>query len=125
MTTDVGVLLDAVRLSMSVEEARARVAAHNIAMANVPGSRSMRLELGDAMQALQLAHGDASAFKQALHTLQAMDLSAQVMPHRDAAPVALDSEVADLSAASGRYQALADSVSRQFALMQLAMRGGR
>ncbi|MDZ4298832.1 MAG: hypothetical protein U0998_00535 [Moraxellaceae bacterium] len=125
MTTDIGLMLDAVRLSMGVEEARARVAAHNIAMANVPGSRPMRLELGDAMQALRLAHGDTSAFEQALQSLQKMDLSMQVMPRHDVASVALDSEVADLSAASGRYQALADSVTRQFALMQLAMRGGR
>lgn len=125
MSTDMGLMLDAVRLSMGVEEARARVAAHNIAMASVPGSRAMRLELGDALQALRQAHGDPAAFAQALQALGSLDLSQQVVACRDQTAVALDSEVADLSAASGRYQAMADGVSRQFALMQLAIRGGK
>jgi hypothetical protein len=37
----------------------------------------------------------------------------------------LDSQVLEMSAASARYQALGEGVSRQFALMRLAIGGGR
>ena len=44
MAADMGLMVETVRLSMGIEEARARVAAHNIAMANVPGSQAMQRE---------------------------------------------------------------------------------
>lgn len=125
MTADMSLVVDTVRLAMSVEEARARVAAHNIAMANVPGSKAMKLDVTEAMSALRTAQSDPFAFAQELRSLQASDLSTFVQPRGVDAAVALDSEVADMSAASGRYQALADGVSRQFALMQLSIRGDR
>jgi len=57
--------------------------------------------------------------------MQDNELAPYLQRYTPSSPVALDGEVADMSAASGRYQALADGVSRQFALMQLAIRGGR
>lgn len=125
MTADMGLMVETVRLSMGIEEAKARVAAHNIAMANVPGSQAMQLDMTETIWALQLAQRDPFSFAQALRSLQLNDIASQVRLRSSNPAVALDSEVADMSAASGRYQALADGVSRQFALMQLAIRGGK
>lgn len=125
MTADMGLMVETVRLAMGIEEARARVAAHNIAMANVPGSKAMTLNVTDAVSALRAAQGDPYAFAQELRLLKAEDLDRLVQARGVNASVTLDSEVADMSAASGRYQGLADGVARQFALMQLAIRGGK
>jgi flagellar basal body rod protein FlgB len=37
--------------------------------------------------------------------------------------VSLDQQVTDMAIASGRYQALTDALSRQFALMNVALSG--
>ncbi len=125
MTADMGLMVDTVRLAMGIEEAKARVAAHNIAMASVAGNKAMQLDIAEAISALRTAQSDPFAFAQTLKSLQATDIASLVKPRSSDVTIALDSEVADMSAASGRYQALADGVSRQFALMQLAIRGGR
>lgn len=125
MSADMSLAIDTVRLAMNLEQMRAKVAAHNIAMANVPGSQAMRLDSTGALAALRATRGSPELFAQALQSLQQQDLDAYLQTQPTTTPLALDGEVAEMSAASGRYQALADGVSRQFALMQLAIRGGR
>lgn len=125
MSADMGLTIDTVHLAMSLEHARAKMAAHNIATANVPGSRATRLDVGTPLSQLRAVRGDAALFAQTLAGLRASDLQAYHQPFPIDAPLALDGEVAEMSAASGRFQALADGVSRQFALMQLAIKGGR
>jgi flagellar basal body rod protein FlgB len=120
-----GLMIDTVRLAMGVEEAKARIAAHNIAMASVPGSKAMQLNVAPSMAMLRGAQSDPFAFAQALRSLQATEISSLVQTRTSDISITLDSEVADMSAASGRYSTLAEGVSRQFALMQLAIRGGR
>lgn len=125
MSADIGLTLDAVHLAMNLEQVRARVVAHNIATANVPGSRAMRMNVGEPLGQLRAALADPALLAQTLHALKAErpQKYQQTLPLDT--PLALDDQVAEMSAASGRYQALTDGVSRQFALMQLAMRGGR
>jgi flagellar basal-body rod protein FlgB len=125
MSADMGLTIDAVHLAMSLEHTRAKMAAHNIAMANVPGSRATRLDVAMPLAQLRAARGDVALFAQALDELRASDLQAYEQMQPVDTPLALDGEVAEMSAASGRFQALADGVSRQFALMQLAIKGGR
>lgn len=125
MSADMGLTIDAVSLAMNLEHTRAKVAAHNIAMANVPGSRAARLDVAEPLAALRAVRGDASQFAQALQAMQSSGFDSYLQSYPVDAPLALDGEVAEMSAASGRYQTLADGVSRQFALMQLAIRGGR
>ncbi len=125
MAADMSLAVDAVRFAMSLEQLRAKIAAHNIAMANVPGGQTMRLSGMPALSSLRSLRQDPQLFAQALRSLQDSELTAHVQSYTPNEALALDSAVADLSAASGRYQALADGVSRQFALMQLAIRGGR
>ncbi len=125
MSADMGLAVDAVRLAMNLEQLRARVAAHNIAMANVPGATAMRVDVAGALAAARGSQHEGSLFAQNLHALARQDLD--VYLHDSASPSALtlDGEVAKMSAASGRFQALAEGVSRQFGLMQLAIKGGR
>lgn len=124
MSADMSLTVDIVRLAMGLEQARAKVAAHNIAMANVPGSKVMHLDLGGAQAALRAVSSNPELFEPTLAALQASEGSPYLQTQVPLTPLALDGEVAELSAASGRYQALADGVSRQFALMQLAIKGG-
>lgn len=125
MSADMGLAIDAVQLAMSLEHSRAKMAAHNIATANIPGSQAMRVSVDQPLAQLRSARGDATLFAQTLQSLQSSDLQAYQQAYPADATLALDGEVAELSAASGRYQALADGVSRQFGLMQLAIKGGR
>lgn len=125
MSADIGLTLDAVHLAMSLEQTRAKMAAHNIASANVPGNRAVRLNISEPLAQLRAVLTDPALFAQSLQALRESDLQQYEQPMALGAPLALDDEVAEMSAASGRYQALADGVSRQFGLMQLAMRGGR
>ncbi len=85
----------------------------------------MRLNGYEPMAALRGLHNDPELFAQSLRSLQDSELTPYLQSYTPSTPLALDGEVAQMSAASGRYQALADGVSRQFALMQLAVRGGR
>jgi flagellar basal-body rod protein FlgB len=125
MSADMGLAIDTVRIVMNLEQMRAKVAAHNIAMANVPGSQAMRLDASGALATLRASRGSPELFAQTLQSMKLQDLDAYLQTQPTTTPLALDGEVAEMSAASGRYQALADGVSRQFALMQLAIRGGR
>lgn len=125
MSADMSVAMNTLHMAMNLEQMRARVAAHNIAMANVPGSQVMRFDSVNAMAGLKSTRGDQALFAQMLSQLRAQDLNAYTQPDTSGNALSLDAEVAELSAASGQYQRLADAVSRQFALMQLAIRGGR
>lgn len=124
MTADMSLTMDTLRLAMNLEQTRARVAAHNIAMSNSPTSSVMRLDMAQAQASLRAAHESPSLFH-ALVDSQHLDGTSFLHTQTSSNPVALDDEVAEISAASGRYQRLADGVSRQFALMQLAIKGGR
>lgn len=125
MSADMGLAVDAVRLAMNLEQLRARVAAQNIAMANVPGAPAMRVDVAGALAAVRGSRGDDNLFAQNLEALARQDLDLYLHEIPTSTPLALDGEVAQMSAASGRYQALAEGVSRQFGLMQLAIKGGR
>ncbi|MDH1108441.1 hypothetical protein N5C55_22375 [Pseudomonas otitidis] len=125
MSVDTGLTVDVVRYAMGLEHLRARVAAQNIAMANVPGGKVMRLDIAGALQSLRAVRNDPALLAQGLEQASLGEASIHVQERPVEGTPALDAEVAELSAASGRYQALADGISRQYALMQLAIRGGR
>ncbi|RZU38505.1 flagellar basal body rod protein FlgB [Fluviicoccus keumensis] len=117
--------IDAVSLAMKLEEARARVAARNIALASVPGSTALRFDSLGAQKILQAALADPEGFASAVHALARQDLQGRIRQAPEPSGISLDAEVAEVSAASGRYQALADVVSRQFAIMQMAIKGAK
>lgn len=126
MINDSKLVIDVVSTVLRLEEARAQVAAKNIAMANVPGARAAHLDISPSLAHLRAAITDQQLLAESTE-LQRQQPIADLMSQDDsnAKPVSLDTEVAEISSASGRYQALADGLSRQFALMQLAIGGGK
>lgn len=125
MISDSKLVVDVVSTVLRLEEARAQVAAKNIAMANVPGARAARLDISPSLADLRAAITDQQLLAELTETQRQQPLTDLISQDGNIKPVALDAEVAEISAASGRYQALADGLSRQFALMQLAIGGGK
>ena len=123
MATDL--TTEAVRLAMGIEHLRAENASRNIAHANTPGAQATRLDFGGSLgllqQAAQAGVGDASL----LASLDSAASKPVVATSLDDAGkgIQLDSEVADMAGANLEYQALADSLSRHFGLMRLAISG--
>ncbi len=127
LITDANLLIDTVSAVMRLEEMRARSAAKNIAIANVPGAGIERFDAMLQFDRLRTAVSDSKslATEVALMSRHAESEYLHTSPTSLDTPMALDAQVLEMSAASGRYQALSEGVSRQFALMRLAISGGR
>lgn len=125
MINDASLLVDTVSAVMRLEEMRAQVAARNIAMANVPGGRAERFDAALQYNKLRSAVSEASRLAGEVASLRQLRSSDLVWSEAAGVSPSLDSQVLEMSAASARYQALGEGVSRQFALMRLAIGGGR
>lgn len=110
--------IDAVRLALGMYQLRAHVASLNIANAGTQGARAVRVDFARAQAALDGAANGADA-----PLAQAIADIAQAAPLATDAPINLDEQVADMSAAGIGYQALGEALSRQFGLMRLAVTG--
>lgn len=119
MSMNTDTTIDAVRLALGLQEARARVASLNIANAGVPDAKAVRLDFSSAQGLLaNVAAGvDPGGLSESIGTIGAAPLLAT------GNDIALDEQVADLSGASASYQALAEALNRQFGLMRLALTG--
>lgn len=115
--------IDALSAAMDIHQFRANIAAQNIAKTNVNGALVSSFDYNTFLTLLSGKEG--VELKQAVQTVQTADLNQYV--HHDVATKkpSLDELIMEVSSASGRYQQLADGVSRQFGLMQLAIKGGR
>lgn len=115
-------LVDAVALAMDVSQSRATAASHNVAYANVPGARVQRADFARAQGLLtDVAQGETGSVT-AMQAQRAEGISV-VDAGDTGGDVSLDDEVVRLAEASGRYQALTDTLGRQFSLMSLALSG--
>jgi len=118
MSTNIDII-NTIRLVLNIEQLRAQNSAQNISLANVPNSQYYRMNKQQAINDLKNI-GNNSVFE----SLISKPISSSNY-FSSITDISLDSEVAELAAASGRYQALADSVSRQFGLLQLAIKGNK
>lgn len=114
-----GITVEAVRLALTMNELRAKVASQNIAQANTPGARAMHVDLGSAQPALDAALSGTASVGDLEHAINALGAE----PARSDAPIELDAEVAEMVAASTNYQALTEALGRHFSLMRLAISG--
>lgn len=124
MTTTVDQVVGLVDAAMRLEETRAHLAARNIALANTPDARTAHLDVTSLLDRLRGAMNDPAALARELDALRAAnpeDMATYEQATAAVGGLSLDAQVAELSEASGRYQALAEGLTRQFALMQLAM----
>lgn len=115
--------LDAVRLSMGVQQLRAELASSNVARAGTPGARAHTVDFS-SIEGLLAAYGDGQASSMKLR--EGLGRLASMSPREsdvDASTLGLDTQVAEMSAASMNYQTLGEVLSRQFGLMRLAVTG--
>lgn len=120
------ITVQAVRLAMGMSQLRAEIASQNISSANTPGASATRLDFGRSQGLLERAaganDGEASGLLGAL-----LDADASASADRSSAmqgtAIQLDQEVADMSTATLKYQALTESLNRHFGLMRLAVTG--
>lgn len=118
--------IESVRLALGMQQLRAETAARNIASANLPGARAMRLDFGASQVLLAQAAGQGAELDPSLG--RALAAAADAMPHaavpdQEGASIQLDEQVADAASANLGYQALSEALSRHFGLMRLAIAG--
>jgi flagellar basal-body rod protein FlgB len=115
--------LDAVRLSMGVQQLRAELASSNVALAGTPGARARTIDFS-GLEGLLSAYGEgrasSAALSDGLRELAALSPRDSTV---EASALSLDTQVAEMSAASMNYQTLGEVLSRQFGLMRLAVTG--
>lgn len=94
--------------------ARQVATAENIANANSPGFRSLRVSFEAAL---------AAAARRGEGAVRAVEPRTQSAPLAD--PVRVDLELATAAATAGRYSALTELLNRQMQIEALAITGGR
>jgi flagellar basal body rod protein FlgB len=114
-----GITVEAIRLALSMNETRAKVASQNIAHANTPGAKPMRVDLAGLQPALDAAAHGAGSFAALESAIDRLASSTSTVD----APIELDAEVAEMVASSTNYQALTEALGRHFSLMRLATSG--
>lgn len=115
--------IDAVRLALTLQQTRARVASINIANAGKPNATALRADFSVAEAALrQAAH--AGSIGDGAHWLASAERALRdIEMTPTASPIALDEQVAEMATAGADYQALTEALNRRFGLMRLAISG--
>lgn len=116
--------IDAIRLGLSIQEMRSRVASMNVANANMPGAHALRMDFSTAEAALRNGSGQGAGSADGEIDLVALAsrLRAQT-PHRSEETIQVDREIGEMATSLVTYQSLAEALSRQFGLMRLAITG--
>lgn len=111
-------------LALGAAAMRQQAAAQNIANASTAGYRRIGVSFEQRLaQAGQAAGGLGALQGSQLPSLQAAFYT--VPQNTDAAPIALDNEVADLSQITLHQQALLKALNRHFAVLQTAINEGK
>lgn len=110
-----------VKSALDAGSLRQAVHAHNVANASTPGYQPFQVQFEQQLD------GVRDALRQGgLSQLSAGDVpAARVERDASANGVSVDAEVAALSRNTLHYQALTDALSRQYALLSLAISEGR
>jgi flagellar basal-body rod protein FlgB len=117
---------DLAQLALRLEHLNARVQAENVARLGAGSSSLFSTQIEAAYAALRQAAGTAES-ADALLAAAARDLETFAGVTRIPVPAgaSLDDLVMSMTRTSSRYQAIADGLSRQMGLMQLAIKGAR
>jgi flagellar basal-body rod protein FlgB len=115
-----GTTVEAVRLALAMHEVQARVASTNIAHANQPDARALRMDFAHVQSQLERAASSAGRAPQLLEVMQELR---RAEPESTEAPIQVDVEVGDMVAATLEYQTLAEALGRHFSLMRLSITG--
>lgn len=110
-------------LSMALDAAvmRQQAIAHNIANVNTPNYQRLSVSFEQRLESLRDSRGQlATPSMASLAHLQPVLEAAE-----DAAPVALDEEMTALSATTLHHQTLLKALTKQFALLGMAINEGK
>ena len=123
MSSGSDITTQAIRLALRMSQMQAENASQNISRASTPGAHATAVDFGRSQGLLQAAAepGDRSALFNAL--AQSAAGAPGVVQERPTATISLDEEVANMSSATLKYQALTESLNRHFGLMRLAITG--
>jgi flagellar basal-body rod protein FlgB len=118
--------LDLAQLALRLEHLNARVQAENVARLGAGSNSLFSTQIDAAYTALRQAAGSQEAAS-ALLDSAARDINTFAGLERVPVPAdaSLDDLVMAMTRTSSRYQAIADGISRQMGLMQLAIKGAR
>lgn len=115
--------IDAVRLALSLQDLRARVASMNVANAGKPDATAMSVDFAKVEAALREAAHAGNEVDATRWLAAASKELRSVEPEGTLDPIRLDEEIGDLSTAGLGYQALTEALNRQFGLMRIAIAG--
>lgn len=123
MSSGSDITTQAIRLALRMSQMQAENASQNISRASTPGAHATAVDFGRSQGLLQAAaeSGDRSALFDVL--AQSASNVPGVTHEQATAGINLDEEVADMSSATLKYQALTESLNRHFGLMRLAITG--
>ena len=122
---EAGLVIGVIDAALTLQEARAKVAAANIALANTPNARAASIDINSPFALLRSELGDSAQLQRDLETLKGTPTDDLISYSDVGTNLPLDAAVGEVSAASGKYQGLAEGLSRQYALMQIAIGGNR
>ncbi len=107
---------------LSQKRVEARTAAENIAAVNIPNSGVKTVSFTNHLMEVRAAieSGDIDGAREIMN--QDLKNAGEIMP---GVSVSLDAEVTNLSAAQGKYKAIAKALSLKMGLMKLAVTGGK
>jgi flagellar basal-body rod protein FlgB len=123
MVSPFSLTVDAVGLAMDIAHLRASTASHNIAYTDVPGATMRQASFGSAAGLLDSVAAGRDIDPARVTSARETELSEIDLPQQNLSEPSLDHEVTELAISSGRYQALAEALNRQFGLMSIALSG--
>ena len=118
------VSLELLHVAMNMAQAKHKVAANNIAMANIKGAEKTSIDFQSVITALKNTQGaDREELLAKIKNNWQM-VEKKSMSHMND-EIKLDQETAKVLEASGQYKLLADTLNRKLGLMKLAVLGGK
>lgn len=119
------VTTEAMRVGLDLTQLRAQIASFNIAGANVPGAVPHGADFSGVLGVLRQAAADPQSAAARLADITHGSLQERVhaLPEASGDGASLDDQVAQLNIDSLQYRALAEGLSRRFAMLQLAISG--
>jgi flagellar basal body rod protein FlgB len=115
MTNDISAISQILANAMSVQNMRVKVAASNIASLNLANTQGLSFDYKKVLS-------DISAHGKDMEQIKEMDYQGY-MTKLPAGSVKLDEQTLEAITASGRYQGIAEMLSRSYGIMQLAIQG--
>lgn len=116
--------IELLSLALDINQAKHKVAANNIASADIEGANKLEANFEALLRDLSAkSPTQQSSYVQSLKSDWNDYLSNSTIVKNE--PIKLDEEVADALLASGKYKAIAEGLNRKLGILNLAVKGGK